>query len=304
MTSVRSHGRARDLIAIGVTGIVAATIAAFVPARSAARVPVLSALAGRRPLGALPRWIVPIGVALFGERCVRARSRGHRVAEQRRRCARAGRGVRRSARAQRRVLREPGCRRVARAISAADCDAAGRVAVRSIVRNRARSAAVVMALAAINAGAVAIATAFDSGTHKIGSEAPLMPDNALIVTRHPAPQVPDLSQLPPEEVQGTKAQLAAVPPGFLPVPASVERGLARDSARGDVVDPSRSPRRRAQAAIRVAIASRDPVAATSCSSLTLRWCSSSACQKPTPRRCAAPVCSRCRSGSRPQRLCR
>src|SRR5262249_49580692 len=55
-----------NLIAIAVTGVAAATIAAFVPARTAARVPVLSALAGRRPLGALPRMIVPIGVALFG----------------------------------------------------------------------------------------------------------------------------------------------------------------------------------------------------------------------------------------------
>ena len=56
---------ARDFVAIAVTGVLAATIAAFVPARTAARVPVLSALAGRRPLGALPRGIVPIGVALF-----------------------------------------------------------------------------------------------------------------------------------------------------------------------------------------------------------------------------------------------
>jgi len=38
--------------------IIAATIAAFIPARSAARVPILSALAGRRPLGSLPRRLV------------------------------------------------------------------------------------------------------------------------------------------------------------------------------------------------------------------------------------------------------
>ncbi len=55
----------RDLLAITATGVVAATIAAFIPARTAARVPVLSALAGRRPLGALPRWMVPVGAALF-----------------------------------------------------------------------------------------------------------------------------------------------------------------------------------------------------------------------------------------------
>ena len=61
VTSVRSRGR-RDLTAIAITGVLAATIAVL-PARSAAKVPVLSALAGRRPLGA-PRAIVPIGIAV------------------------------------------------------------------------------------------------------------------------------------------------------------------------------------------------------------------------------------------------
>jgi putative ABC transport system permease protein len=54
-----------DLAVIAVTGVVAATIAALVPARTAARVPVAAALAGRRPLATVPRRLVPIGVALF-----------------------------------------------------------------------------------------------------------------------------------------------------------------------------------------------------------------------------------------------
>ncbi len=57
-----------DLVAlavIGLTGVAAATIAALFPARSAARVPPLSALAGRRPLGDVPRRLVPIGITLF-----------------------------------------------------------------------------------------------------------------------------------------------------------------------------------------------------------------------------------------------
>jgi putative ABC transport system permease protein len=54
-----------DLVVIGVTGVVAATIAALVPARTATRVPVAAALAGRRPLAPIPRRLVPIGVALF-----------------------------------------------------------------------------------------------------------------------------------------------------------------------------------------------------------------------------------------------
>ncbi len=53
------------LVVICLTGIVAATIAATFPARSAARIPVLTALAGRRPLGAVPRRLVPIGLASF-----------------------------------------------------------------------------------------------------------------------------------------------------------------------------------------------------------------------------------------------
>jgi putative ABC transport system permease protein len=53
------------LAGIAATGIAAATIAATIPARSAARIPVLAALAGRRPLGAVPRRLVPIGLASF-----------------------------------------------------------------------------------------------------------------------------------------------------------------------------------------------------------------------------------------------
>ncbi len=54
-----------DLIVIVATGTLAATIAALVPARSASRVPVLAALAGRRPLGVVPRRLVPVGLATF-----------------------------------------------------------------------------------------------------------------------------------------------------------------------------------------------------------------------------------------------
>ena len=54
-----------DLVVIVATGTLAATIAALVPARSASRVPVLAALAGRRPLGVVPRRLVPVGLATF-----------------------------------------------------------------------------------------------------------------------------------------------------------------------------------------------------------------------------------------------
>ena len=54
-----------DIGVIIATGTLAATLAALVPARSASRVPVLAALAGRRPLGVVPRRLVPVGVATF-----------------------------------------------------------------------------------------------------------------------------------------------------------------------------------------------------------------------------------------------
>lgn len=53
-----------DLVIIAITAVVAGTIAAAVPAKSAARIPVMAAIAGRRPLGRLPRWLVPTGAML------------------------------------------------------------------------------------------------------------------------------------------------------------------------------------------------------------------------------------------------
>lgn len=55
---------AGDLVAVGITAVVASTVAALIPARSASRIPVLTALAGRRPVGAPPRWLAPVGVGL------------------------------------------------------------------------------------------------------------------------------------------------------------------------------------------------------------------------------------------------
>ncbi len=54
----------RDLTIVTLTAVTAGTVAAAVPARTAARVPVMSALAGRRPQPAPPRWLVPTGLGL------------------------------------------------------------------------------------------------------------------------------------------------------------------------------------------------------------------------------------------------
>jgi len=55
-----------DLAVIITTGAIAGFVAALVPARSASRVPVLAALAGRRPLGSVPTGLAPLGLSLFG----------------------------------------------------------------------------------------------------------------------------------------------------------------------------------------------------------------------------------------------
>ena len=54
-----------QLVAIAVIATVASTVAAYLPARSATRVSVLDALAGRRPLASVPRRLLPIGIVAF-----------------------------------------------------------------------------------------------------------------------------------------------------------------------------------------------------------------------------------------------
>jgi putative ABC transport system permease protein len=171
---------ARDLVPILVTGMIAATIAAFIPARSAARVPVLSALAGRRPLGSLPARIVPIGLALFGGGVfvlvlVASASRSQNGGNNALALSAVLGGLL--------VLAGACCVTSVVVASLAHLArrvrGAGRIAVRSIVRSRARSAAVVMALAAVNSGAIAIATALDSHKVNTGRSIEFMPANAL-----------------------------------------------------------------------------------------------------------------------------
>jgi putative ABC transport system permease protein len=53
-----------DLVAVGLMGLAAATFAAWLPARSAARTPVLAALGGRAPLSAIRARLPLVGLAL------------------------------------------------------------------------------------------------------------------------------------------------------------------------------------------------------------------------------------------------
>lgn len=54
-----------DLVPIVAMGILATTIAALIPARTTSRIPVLAALAGRRPLGRVPHRLTASGVVAF-----------------------------------------------------------------------------------------------------------------------------------------------------------------------------------------------------------------------------------------------
>ena len=55
--------RAADVVPIVLIGTAVATAAALIPARGTSHVPVLAALAGRRPLGRVPRWLGISGLA-------------------------------------------------------------------------------------------------------------------------------------------------------------------------------------------------------------------------------------------------
>lgn len=55
-----------DIAAPALAGIAAATVAAWLPARTASRVATITALQGRMPVSPPPRWIVPLGVGLTG----------------------------------------------------------------------------------------------------------------------------------------------------------------------------------------------------------------------------------------------
>ncbi|HET6949243.1 MAG TPA: FtsX-like permease family protein [Acidimicrobiales bacterium] len=58
--------RPLDLAAVGVLGVLATTLAAWLPSRTAARVPVLAALAGRRPQGRVHPAVPLVGLVVAG----------------------------------------------------------------------------------------------------------------------------------------------------------------------------------------------------------------------------------------------
>lgn len=174
------------LLVVGVTGIVAATIAAMIPARSASRIPVLAALAGRRPLGTVPRWLVPIGLVSF------VAGVGLLVLVTVASTNAGGSGSDANLFAAAAVI---GGLLVVGGMCCASpiaVDLIGRVgarltgtwrlAARSVARSRTRSAGVLTAIAVTGAAAIAITTAVGSVAFGDETRVPIVPRDTVVLT--------------------------------------------------------------------------------------------------------------------------
>jgi putative ABC transport system permease protein len=174
------HGA--DLVPVVLLGVVAATIAALVPARSTSRVPVLAALAGRRPLGAVPRWLlgaglvtIVAGLALLGLAVLGANTPSDNsqvwavtamfggVAVLLGACAIAPGFV---------SLLEPAAGRLR---------SSWRLAARSLARQRTRTSAVVSAVCATCALAIGASALILSGNADASDDVPWIRDDLVVV---------------------------------------------------------------------------------------------------------------------------
>jgi putative ABC transport system permease protein len=175
-----------QLAVVLVTAVVIATVAALVPARSASRIPVMAALAGRRPLGVVPPRLVPIGLVLFlaglGLLAASAATAGE---------GESGHLVAAVAVVGGLAVLAGMCCATPLAVSALRrIPTAGswRLATRGLVRQRTRSAAVVTAIATVGATAIAVATAagrVGDATDPI-DVVPMMPADAVLVVPNEA----------------------------------------------------------------------------------------------------------------------
>ncbi|MCU1368670.1 MAG: hypothetical protein JWL72_4792 [Ilumatobacteraceae bacterium] len=172
----------RDLIVIGATAVVVSTVAALVPSRSLARISVLAALGGRRPVGGVPRPLLPSGLLLvavgLAGMVVSVASPAHTastlvVASLAAMMTLAGVCC----------LCPPIIVRVATLVSRRRGSA--RLAARSLVRHRARSSALLAAIVAVGAAGTALAT---YGEHQAALDrrtSPGLPANVVDMASYP-----------------------------------------------------------------------------------------------------------------------
>lgn len=196
-----------DLIPILVLGMVAATVAAMVPAYTTARVSILAALAGRRPLHPVPRWVTAVGVAVSGGGLalfglvVSANNRGTVFT-----LAAIVGGM---------AVLLGACATTPRYVSvleplAARLIGSSRLAARSLYRQRTRTAAVVAAVCAASALAIAASTFMLTESTRYDNEPNLIRDDEvqLLAIRKPA-------ALPEGEAATFFPVIAEVPTGFV-----------------------------------------------------------------------------------------
>jgi putative ABC transport system permease protein len=174
--------RPLELVVVAAIGVCAATLAALIPARAAAQIPTLAALAGRRPLAPVRRVLVASGVAavavglgLLALAVLGSASR--RSGDVWALIAIAGG-----------VLELLGACAIAPAVVARLEPLAGRVrgpwriAARGLARQRSRTGAVVSAVAAAGGLAVA-ATALVLGSQAQGLDYLEIPDDVVVATQ-------------------------------------------------------------------------------------------------------------------------
>ena len=194
------------LALIALTGVVAATVSALIPARTASKVPVMAALAGRRPLGKVPARLVPrgIGFAALGSLLlvVGALSRNGGAAPTF--AAMVG-GVFV-------LIGMCCCSPLAVDLIGRACaplTGTWRLACRGLSRTRTRSAAIVTAIAVIGAltmsgAATAIATRDDTPTRQLPADVAL-----IIPERAEPPSISGIIDLEPEVDEPVPAAMRA-----------------------------------------------------------------------------------------------
>ena len=209
------HFSVRDLTVLGATAVLAATVAARVPSRQVVRVPVLSALAGRRPLAPVPplRWVKAVaafvvGVGVLTLVAVNVRASSVNQPGLAGMIAIVG-GLLVLAGA---ALLTPAAVTLS-ARAARYAGASSRIALRGLVRVRSRSAAVVTAIAIAGALAMAGSTALlGIAVDRNESVAPQLPSNVLLIqSAHGVHSATVGGDLPQDVTLGEAAVKQAVP---------------------------------------------------------------------------------------------
>jgi putative ABC transport system permease protein len=233
-----------DLGAIALTAVAAATLAARFPARSAARVPVLSALAGRRPLDPVPplAWLKAVIVFVTGVGLLLLVALRSDAAPAQLGAAVAILGG---------LLVMAGAAMLTPTVVTLTArwgsrlGVAGRLGTRSLVRVRSRSAAIVTAVAIAGTLAVAVVTGMlGLGVNRVVPEYVGLPDDVVIGSVDGGSIVAPPQGASEETVARGMRTLRSVVPGIevsrlreVGAHLATPQGPTTDAVRAVVADP-------------------------------------------------------------------